>query len=105
MRLRRRPYLRRGSALAIFLSRLIARAVLRQADEAGRLPAGVVVRVRAHMLWRVGTSKESKFSESWEVTSDEVHQIVLGRSDRDEIDRRREKSLPLNGVQQEDQVK
>ncbi len=71
--------------------------LLRQADEAGCLPAGVVVRVQAQMLWQAGTSKETQFSEAWEFTSDEVHRIVKESQDNTVI-YRREKSLPFDSA-------
>ena len=71
------------------------RKLLKQADEAGRLPAGVVGRVWSQMLWKAGTSKEDKSSEAWEFTSDKVHRIVRGVKGNSVI-YRRDKSLPFD---------
>jgi len=84
-------------AVAVFLAPALRagqqvdlRKLLKQADEAGRLPAGVVVRVRAHMFWRAGTSDETEFKESWEVTTDEVHRVVREAKNNKAVYRREE---------------
>lgn len=82
------PALRAGQQVDV-------RKLLKQADESGHLPAGVVVRVQAHMFWRAGTSDETEFRECWEFTTDEVHRVVRDSKDN-EVVYRREKSLTFD---------